>query len=75
MTYNWVVYNKENMEKVGELTTNHSVDLQYALYLLDVRLIRVDNPDDPDIEIRGKKYWSQDLDVLLKEEYDEVANA
>lgn len=72
MTYNFVIFNKVTLEVVGEVVTNHSVDLQYALYLLDAHLLKVDSPDDPDIMIDGKKYWSYDLDIMLNEDGDKI---
>lgn len=65
MTYNWVIFNKKTMEKVGEVFTNHSINLTDAIDLLDADRLEVVNIDDPDIMIDGKEYWSEDLDVCL----------
>lgn len=72
MTYNFVIYNTETMEKVGEVRTNHYISLDEAIELLDpVRLEKVD--DGPDYMIDGKEIWYSDLDILLDGEYEREA--
>ena len=72
MNYTFIVYNKQNQEKVGEIRTNHSISLDDAIELLDAERIEVVNSDDADLMINGKEVWSNDLDMMLEEEYLDI---
>lgn len=64
-----IIYNKENMEKIGEVITNHSISLDDAIDLLGaVRLEKV-NSDDPDFLIDGKEIWYDDLEMVNDDNY------
>jgi hypothetical protein len=69
MNYTFIVYNKQNQKKVGEVRTNHSISLDDAIELLDAERLEVVNSDDADLMIDGKEVWSDALDMMLEEDY------
>ena len=69
MNYNFVVYNAEDLEKVGEVVTNHSISLDDALDLLGAERPEKEYFDDPDLRINGQEYWSGDLRMELADDY------
>lgn len=69
MNFNWVVFQKKTFEKVGELCTDRSISFDDALSFLGAKRLDMVNPDDPDLMIDGKEYWSEDLDLLLEDNY------
>ena len=70
MNYNYVVYDKNDLRKVGEVTTNHSISFDDALDLLGAERLEMVHIDDPDLIINGEKFWSDDLDIVLENYYN-----
>ena len=69
MTYNFVIINKANAEKIGTVTTNHSISLDEAIDLLGMERLETVNSDDADLSYNGKEYWYDDLEIVLDEEF------
>lgn len=67
---NQIVYDKTNFEKVAEVITNHSISIEDALRLIGAEYVEIENPWDADLIIDGKKYWSDDLEMELEDDYN-----
>lgn len=68
-TYTYIIYNAEDLEKVGEVVTNHSISFDDALDLLGAERLEKEYFDDPDLSINGQEYWSDDLRMELADDY------
>ena len=69
MSNSFIIFNKQTLEKIAEVRTNHSISLDEALDLIDVTRLEPVNVWDPDYLINGHEVWYDDLDMTLEEEY------
>lgn len=57
------IINKVTGEVVAEIITNHGMTLDEAISLVG-SFIDQEYSDDPNVEINGTEYWSDDLDII-----------
>lgn len=57
------IINTTNQETVAEIITNHSMTLDEAIELVG-SILTAENPWDENVEIDGKLYFYDDLDLV-----------
>ena len=60
-----VLMDKRSGELINYVTTNHSMTTDEVVDMCGDRKIKT-CPDDPDVYIKGRYYWSEDLEVEMK---------